>query len=138
MKQKYLLSKDPEKQNLTISEYAELEKGEFAFVCEEVHEIDDCRRAMEIGIESLVAVVRRPNMYPRLDFGEKIAHSIVGLLSDDTGKATIEIMIDDREDFIEAKDDIDPRLVYEEGAGGVVADAKGTEAKKDDGSSQKK
>lgn len=129
MKQKYLISMSPETQKLSIREYAELEKGEFAFVCEENHDIDDCRSAMENGIESLVAVVRRPNMYPRQDFGEKIAQGIIGLLNDEAGETVCEILIDEREDFMAEKEDIDPKVVYEEDAVEVAADTEEKSAK---------
>lgn len=115
MKQKYLISLSPETEKLSIREYAELEKGEFAFVCEEVHDIDDFRNAMENGAKGLVPVVRRPNMYPRQDFGEKIAQEIIDLLNDVSGATSSEILINDKDDFIEAEDDVDPRVVYEDG-----------------------
>lgn len=114
MKQKYLISLSPETQKLSIREYAELEKGEFAFVCEEIHDIDDFRNAMEEGAKGLVPVVRRPNMYPRQDFGEKIAQEIIDLLNDESGATSSEILINDKDDFIEAEDDVDPRVVYED------------------------
>jgi len=114
VKQKYLISLSPETQKLSIREYAELEKGEFAFVCEEVHDIDDFRNAMQSGAKGLVSVVRRPNMYPRQDFGEKIAQVIIDLLNDVSGATSSEILINDKDDFIEAEDDVDPRVIYED------------------------
>jgi hypothetical protein len=116
LKQKYLISVSPETEKLTIREYAELEKGEYAFICEEVHDINDFRNAKEGGAEGMVSVVRRPNMYPRQDFGERIAQEIINLLDDESGEAYREILIDDKDDFVQAQDDIDPRVVYEDGA----------------------
>ena len=114
MKQKYVISIKQETKKLTIQEYAELEKGEIAFVCEEVHNVDDFRNAMEEGAKALVPVIRRPNMYPRQDFGEKIAQGIIDLLNDVSGATSSEILINDHDDFIEAEDDIDPKAVYED------------------------
>jgi hypothetical protein len=125
LKQKYLVSLDTETQKLSIREYAELEKGEFAFVCEELHDIGDFRDAMGGGAEALVPVVRRPNMYPRKDFSEKIAQEIINLLKDESGSTKSEILIDDKDDFIQDKDDIDPRVVYED-------DAEAGDSKKDE------
>ncbi len=114
MKQKYLISTNPETQKLSIKEYAELEKGEFAFVCEEIHEIADFRNAMEKGTNDLVSLVRRPNMYPRQEFGEKIAQGIIDLLNDESGATSNEVLIDDIDAFVSAEDDMDPRVVYED------------------------
>jgi hypothetical protein len=114
LKQKYLITLSPETEKLSIQEYAELEKGEFAFVCEEVYDIDEFKNAMDGGAEGLVSIVRRPNMYPRQDFGERIAQEIINLLNDASGATSSEIFINDRDDFIQEKDDIDPRAVYEE------------------------
>lgn len=111
-----------ETNKLSIREYAELEKGEFAFVCEEVHDIDDFRNVMEGGAKDLVSLVRRPNMYPRQDFGEKIAQGIIDLLNDESGATSSEIMINDIDAFIEAEDDLDPRVVYEDGGNGDDTD----------------
>lgn len=114
MKQKYLISMSPETQKLFIREYAELEKGEFAFVCEEVHDIDSFRNAMGGGAMALVPIVRRPNMYPRQDFCEKIAQGIIDLLNDESGATSCEVLINDIDDFVEAEDDIDPKVIYED------------------------
>jgi hypothetical protein len=115
LKQKYLISMGPEEGKLSIQEYAELEKGEFAFVCEEVYDIDAFRNVMDGGAEAMVSVVRRPNMYPRQDFGEKIAQEIINLVNDPSGASSSEVLINDSDDFIQAKDDIDPAVVYEDG-----------------------
>lgn len=131
MKQKYLIAMSPETQKLSIREYAELEKGEFAFVCEEVHDIDAFRSAMESGAKGLVPVVRRPNMYPRQDFGEKIAQGIIDLLNDESGATSNEILINDSDDFIQAEDDIDPRVVYEDNGDGKAKDADADKAEED-------
>jgi hypothetical protein len=114
LKQKYLVSLSPETQKLSIREYAELEKGEYVFICEEVHDIGDFRNAMDGGADALIPVVRRPNMYPRKDFSERIAQEIINLLSDESGVTSSEILIDDKDDFIQEEDDIDPRVVYED------------------------
>lgn len=114
MKQKYLISINPETQELSIREFAEIEKGEFSFVCEEIHDAEVFRKAMPGGAESLVPVVRRPNMYPRQDFGERIAQGIIDLLSGDLGETSREVLIDDVDAFAPSEDDIDPRVVYED------------------------
>jgi hypothetical protein len=113
MNQKYLISTDPETEQLSIREYAELEKGEFAFVCEEIHDAGELRAAMSDGVESLVSMVRRPNMYPRQDFGERIARGIIDLLSDETGATSMEVFISDADVFAPSDTDIDPRVVTE-------------------------
>jgi len=122
----------PETQELSIREYAELEKGEFAFVCEEVHDIDVFRNTMGEGAKGLVPLVRRPNMYPRQDFGERIAQGIIDLINDESGATSTEILINDKDDFIEAEDDIDPKVVYSDDDDGDDSDADGDTAEDDD------
>lgn len=115
MKQKYQISFNPETEALSIQEFAELEKGEFAFVCEEIHDAKVFRDVMDGGAECLVPIVRRPNMYPREEFGVKIALGIIALLSDGSGMTYHEVMIDDVDAFSASENDIDPRIVYKEG-----------------------
>jgi hypothetical protein len=114
VKQKYFISINQETLKLSIREYAELEKGEFAFICEEIHDVEVFKNAMGEGAKGLVPIVRRPNMYPRQDFGEKIAQGIIELLNDEARTTSTEILVNDIDDFIAAEDDIDPRVVYED------------------------
>ena len=114
MKQKYILSILPETQQLSIREYAELEKGEYAFICEEIHDAEVFRAAMTSGAKSLIPIIRRPNMYPRQDFGERIAEGIIDLLNDESGGTSREIFINDVDAFNAVDADLDPRVVYED------------------------
>lgn len=114
MKQKYLITLRPETQEISIREYTELEKGEFAFVCEEIHDAEAFRNAMAGGAESLVPIVRRPNMYPRQDFGEQIAQGIIDVLNDEFEATSKEVFIDDVDAFETSEDDIDAEVVFEE------------------------
>lgn len=111
MKQKYLITILRETREVSIREYAELEKGEFAFVCEEIHDAEALRAAMRDGAGNLVPIIRRPNMYPRQDYGERIAEGIVELLGDETGADSKEIFIDDTDVFIPSESDFDSRIV---------------------------
>ena len=111
MKQKYMITILEKTNEVSIREYAELEKGEFAFICEEVHDIKVLRASIPDGAENLVPIIRRPNMYPRQDYGEKIAMGIIDLLSDTAMETSIEVFINDADDFIPAEDDFDPRVV---------------------------
>lgn len=114
MRQKYTLTIIPETKKLAIREYAEIEKAEFAFVCEEIHDIDAFKEVMSEGAAALVPIVRRPNMYPRQDFGEKIAQGIIDLINDDAGATSSEIMINDIDAFESTEEDIDPEVVLDE------------------------
>jgi hypothetical protein len=114
MKQKYLITNLQEKQEVSIREYAELEKGEFSFICEETYDADTLRAAMPDGAQNLIPIVRRPNMYPREDYSERISQGIIDLLSNETGETSKEINIDDADVFHASDTDLDPRVVYEE------------------------
>ena len=114
MRQKYLITILQESREVSIREYDELEKGEFAFVCEETHDAGALKAAMSDGVQRLVPIVRRPNMYPRQDVVERIAQVIIDLLNDETGETIKEILISDADVFIPSDTDIDPRVVFED------------------------
>ncbi len=115
MKQKFTLTRDSEKNALSIKEYAEIEKGDFTFICEETHDLGDLVQAMSGGLDRLVASLRRPNMYPRRDFGEKIARAVTAMMSRDIQDATVDVMLDDVDAFDRPDFDIDPDIVFKEG-----------------------
>ena len=111
MKQKYIITILQESNEVSIREYAELEKGEFSFICEEIHDTKALKAAIPEGAGNLVPILRRPNMYPRQDYGEKIAMGIIDLLNDAAMETSTEVFINDADDFIPADDDFDPRVV---------------------------
>ena len=99
MKQKYLILKNDEKNQLTIQEFAELEKqNEYTLLCEETYSAEDIESAISKGKEALISALRTVNLYPPgLSVG-KIAEAVVKLYNS-TRDQSIELFIDDR-DFL--------------------------------------
>jgi hypothetical protein len=99
MKQKYLILKNDEKNQLTIQEFAELEKqDEYALLCEETYSAKAIVSAISKGKEALILGLRTANLYPPgLSVG-KIADAVVNLYNSASDQS-IELFIDDR-DFL--------------------------------------
>jgi hypothetical protein len=99
MKQKYLILKNDEKNELTIQEFAELKKqDEYTLLCEETYSAKAIESAISKGKEALISALRTVNLYPPgLSVG-KIAEAVVNLYSSARDQS-IELFIDDR-DFL--------------------------------------
>ena len=99
MKQKYLILKNDEKNQLTIQEFAEIEKqDEYTLLCEETYSAKDIESAISKGKEALISALRTVNLYPPgLSVG-KIAEAVVNLYNSARDQSR-ELFIDDR-DFL--------------------------------------
>ena len=96
MKQKYLITKDQKTQQLTIQEFAELDKDAFSLVCEEAYDGKKIKSAVSEGKESLIQTLRTPNLYPVAEYADKIADSIIDMFNQGN-QDSIEIAFDDIE-----------------------------------------
>ncbi len=94
MKQKFLLSKNNENNDLTIKEMAELDKGMYSLVYEETYTGESITSAVEADREALISTLRTPNFYPNELCADKIASGIADLYSADD-KESVEIVFDD-------------------------------------------
>lgn len=111
MRQKFLIHKDNKKMELTIKEFANLDreirgreiikvdKEIFSFLCEETYEDKKLQSAIKKGKEDLIAELRTDNMFPIGSYAEIIAESIIGLY-DSKENSTVEILFDDKEFLI--------------------------------------
>ncbi len=99
MKQKYLILKNDEKNQLTIQEFADLEKqNEYTLLCEETYSAKAIVSAISKGKQALISALRTVNLYPPgLSVG-KIAEAVVKLYNS-TRDQSVELFIDDR-DFL--------------------------------------
>lgn len=77
MKQKYSIFKDNESGTVTIKEFAELDKGLFSLIFEEIYDDKMLQAAIKEGKDALIAVIRTPNLYPIAEYAEKIADTII-------------------------------------------------------------
>ena len=99
MKQKYLILKNDEKNELTIQEFAELEKqDEYTLLCEETYNEGTIISAISKGMQALISTLRTINLYPPGLIAAKIAESVMNLYNS-TSDQSIELFIDDR-DFL--------------------------------------
>ncbi len=96
MKQKYTISIDGEKNEMTIREYAELDKELLSLLCEETYSSDDIRDSVAKSKEALIVVLRTHNMYPPFSYINKIADSVTELYSSGSSEP-IDIFFDDME-----------------------------------------
>jgi hypothetical protein len=99
MKQKYLILKNDEKNQLTIQEFADLEKqNEYTLLCEETYSAKAIESAVSKGKQALISALRTVNLYPPgLSVG-KIAEAVIKLYNS-TRDQSVELFIDDR-DFL--------------------------------------
>ncbi len=94
MKQKYLVTKDPKTQQVTIQEFAELDKDVFSLVCEEAYDGNKIKTAVSEGKDELIETLRTPNLYPVAEYADKIADSVIELFKQGD-QESIEIAFDD-------------------------------------------
>jgi hypothetical protein len=98
MKHKYTISRDVAAGQLTVREYAELDKEQMSLLCEERYADSDITSALDAGREQLVGILRTRNMFPPAHYAARIAEAIGRIYaSDDT--ATVEVVVDDK-DFL--------------------------------------
>ena len=111
MKQKYQISRDQEKQILTIREYAELDKDILSPLCEENYPMDAIEKAMQDNKEVLIAALRTKNMYPPGVYAERIAAGVAALLR--SQDQSVELFFDDIE-LLAAEEEALENLAEEE------------------------
>ncbi len=80
MKHKYLILKNDEKIELTIQEFAELEKrDEYTLLGEETYNGGTVTSAISKGKKTLISILRTINLYPPSLYAAKIAESVMNL-----------------------------------------------------------
>jgi hypothetical protein len=91
MRQKYVISRNIQKNNLIIKEYAiidknikkietsNLRKDNFSFLCEEKYESDIIVSSIAKGMKALIAVLRTQNIFPIEPYALKIAETVKDL-----------------------------------------------------------
>ncbi len=79
MKQQYLIAKNEAKKELTIREFAELDKELLSLLCEETYSADAIKSAISEGGDALIEVLRTSNLYPISTYVKKIAEAVIAL-----------------------------------------------------------
>ncbi len=95
MKQKYSILTDTDNGNMTIKEFAELDKGMFSLIFEETYAISKLQAAIDEGKEALIAVIRTPNLYPIAEYVDKIADAVISQLGDTPAEEPVELVFND-------------------------------------------
>jgi hypothetical protein len=106
MRQKYVISRDGDKDKLKIMEYAiidknlnkvassMLRKGSFSFLCEETYESEIIVSSISKGMNALVAILRTHNIFPIEPYATKIAESVMELYNS-SEEGSVELFFDD-------------------------------------------
>ena len=108
MKHKFLIRKDKEKNQLTIQEYAYLDrelktrefmiidKESFSLLCKETYDDKKMRSAIKKGKDTLVSELRTEKMFPIGLYVDKIAESVMELYQS-KNMDSLELLFDDKE-----------------------------------------
>ncbi|OGP58929.1 MAG: hypothetical protein A2V65_01495 [Deltaproteobacteria bacterium RBG_13_49_15] len=96
MKQKYLILKKGDQNEVVVQEFAELEKDSFSLLCEEKYDLSRIKGAIETGRGALISTLRTQNMYPIGYYAEKIADSVRDIMFS-ADKESVELTFDDME-----------------------------------------
>jgi hypothetical protein len=106
MRQKYVISRDGDKDKLKIREYAVIDKnmkkvassmlrkGSFSFLCEETYENEIIVSSISKGMNALVAILRTHNIFPIEPYATKIAESVMTLYNSSEDDS-VELFFDD-------------------------------------------
>lgn len=99
MKQKYSILRDPEKKQLVLKEFAELDKEILSFLCEETYDEDVIKSAATEGKAALIVALRTRNMYPPMLYADRIADSVMAIYAsaeeDAPNHSSIDIFFND-------------------------------------------
>jgi len=96
MKQKYLIFKNPEKNELIIREFSELDKEKLSLLCEEAYDGEMIEAAIEEGMDTLISKLRTQNMYPIGHYVKKIAESVTTMYASGD-KESVELFFNDND-----------------------------------------
>jgi hypothetical protein len=106
MRQKYMIFHDTAKKNLTIREYAIIDKhlgntqtsmllhSDYCMLCEENYDSAIIADAISNGMSDLIATLRTPNLFPAASNAAKIAQSVISLYDSDRN-GSVELFFND-------------------------------------------
>lgn len=106
MKYKYVILKNNEANELTIKEFAELDKGMLSLLCETTYNEDVIKLAIAEGKYYLIDTLRNRNMFPPVLYAEKIAKSVIDIY-DSEDEQSIELMLDDIDFLAKIQDELE-------------------------------
>ncbi|MEE8480341.1 MAG: hypothetical protein V3T59_03770 [Desulfobacterales bacterium] len=113
MKQKFLILKDEDKNELIIREFAELDKENFSLLCEETYDNKTIESAIKKGKRLLISTLGTKNMYPPGLYADKIAESVMAIYSSESDQP-VELFFDDIDLVKEVKEEPEILDIIEE------------------------
>jgi len=108
MRQRYMIIKNEKNSELLIREFAELDKGLFSLLYEEIYDENKILAATQEGKESLIRAILTNSFYPPRIYAEPIADEIAKMYQPD-GKSSSELLFDDI-DLFQKEADILPDI----------------------------
>lgn len=94
MKQKYLIMKNDDKNELIIQEFGELNKDMYSLLCEEIYDSKNIQSAITAGKTILVSALRTENMFPIGVYAERIADAIIDMYTSKSD-SSVELVFND-------------------------------------------
>jgi len=99
MKQKYIITKNTEKNEMIIQELAEVAKDVMTLLSEETYDQDTIGTLIKKGEKFLIRGLRTISFFPPSSYMTKISNAVFQLY-DSEEKSSIEVLIDDKDAFI--------------------------------------
>ena len=106
MRQKFIISRNIDKNSLNISEYAILtripkntaalvqQKEQYSLLCQETYDGEMVKTSIGRGKQALVSTLRTNNLFPIQPYANKIAESVIALYKS-AGDDSTELFFDD-------------------------------------------
>ena len=101
MRQKYLILKSDENNELIIREFTEQGKEMFSLVCEETYDSKIVESSMAIDRQHLISTLRTRNLYPPEIYAGQIAESVIAVYGAENNQP-VEVFIDDADLLVNA------------------------------------
>ena len=108
MKQKFLITLDEKTNQLSIKEYAVLErtykysdaagieKDNYSFLYKETYDSDVIESAISEGKDTLISILRTQNMFPIESYIDEMAESVIDLYGPEQN-LSVELVFDDKD-----------------------------------------
>jgi hypothetical protein len=79
VKQKYVITRNDDKNELVIQEFGELDKDIYSLLCEELYDSKNIQTAIKGGDTTLISTIRTENLFPIGIYAQRIAEAIISL-----------------------------------------------------------
>ena len=94
MQQKYIITRNDEKNELLIQEYGELDKDIYSLLCEEIYDSKYIQSAIAGGKTTIVSAIRTENLFPIGIYAERIAETVIEMYASKNDQS-LELLFND-------------------------------------------